>query len=72
MSTSLKYVLSLLLFLSVLCTGMTGYLQSTLELRRFVPHRYFAYTTLTLTAVHVILNFKRLVRFFGGRRKNDP
>jgi hypothetical protein len=66
---TLKYILSLLLLLSVALTGILGYIQSSLELRRFVPHKYFAYTTLVLTAVHAALNFKRIIRFFRGERK---
>ena len=66
---TLKYILSLLLLLSIALTGIMGYIQSTLELRRFVPHKYFAYATLILAAVHVALNFKQIVRFLrGGKR----
>jgi hypothetical protein len=65
---TLKYVLSLLLLLSIALTGILGYIQSSLELRRFVPHKYFAYTTLVLAALHVALNLKRIIRFFRERR----
>jgi len=58
---------SLLLLFSVAVTGLTGYIQSQLELRKFVPHRYFAYTTLALAAVHVYLNAPKLWRYV--RRK---
>lgn len=63
-----SYAVSFLLLLSVVITGMTGYIQSQLELRRFVPHRYFAYTTVALAAVHVYLNAGRLLRYV--RRKS--
>jgi hypothetical protein len=66
---TLKYVLSLLLLLSIALTGILGYIQSSLELRRFVPHKYFAYTTLILAVVHVALNHKRIIRFFRERRQ---
>ena len=52
----LEYAISILLLISLCLTGLSGYLQSELELRRFVPHRYAAYTTLVLAAVHVYLN----------------
>lgn len=66
---ALKYILSLLLLLSIALTGIMGYIQSSLELRRFVPHKYFAYATLTLAAVHVVLNIKTIVRFLrSGKR----
>ncbi len=44
---------SILLLISLCVTGLLGYVQSELELRRFVPHRYAAYTTLCLAAIHV-------------------
>ncbi len=49
----LDYAVSILLLISLCVTGLLGYLQSELELRRFVPHRYAAYTTLCLAAIHV-------------------
>ena len=64
-----EIIISLLLLLAVCVTGVLGYLQSELELRRFVPHRYAAYTTLVLTAVHVSLKWGRLLRYIRERRK---
>ncbi len=64
-----EIIISLLLILAVCVTGVLGYLQSELELRRFVPHRYAAYTTLVLTAVHVSLKWGRLLRYFRERGK---
>ena len=49
----LDYAVSILLLISLCVTGLLGYVQSELELRRFIPHRYAAYTTLWLAAVHV-------------------
>ena len=60
---ALRYVVSILLMVSITITGLLGYIQSELELRKFVPHRYFAYTTLSLAAIHVYLNFDKIVRF---------
>ena len=70
----LNYIVSILLLLSVVVTGILGYIQSELELRRFVPHRYAAYTTLCLAGVHLYLNFGRLWRYLRGSRrtKDDP
>ena len=59
----INYAVSLLLLISVAITGITGYIQSQLELRKFVPHRYFAYVTLSLAAVHVYLNAGRVWRY---------
>ncbi len=63
----IKYIVSILLFFSICLTGLLGYIQSELELRKFTPHRYFAYITLSLAAVHVILNAGRTWRYL--RRK---
>ncbi len=67
--TDFEVIVSVLLLLAVCVTGFLGYIQSELELRRFVPHRYAAYTTLILTAVHVSLKWDKLVRYIRGRRK---
>ena len=64
-----EIIISLLLIVAVCVTGALGYFQSELELRRFVPHRYAAYTTLILTAVHVSLKWDKLLRYIRGRRK---
>jgi hypothetical protein len=56
----INYIISLLLLLSVAITGTTGYIQSQLDLRKFVPHRYFAYVTLSLAAIHIYLNASKL------------
>lgn len=63
----IKNIVSILLLISICITGVLGYIQSELELRKFVPHRYFAYATLSLAAVHVILNGGRIWRYL--RRK---
>ncbi len=63
----INYVVSFLLLLSICITGITGYIQSQLELRKFVPHRYFACVTLSLAAVHVYLNAGKLWQYI--RRK---
>ena len=60
--TYLDYAVSILLLISLCVTAVLGYLQSELELRRFVPHRYAAYATLCLAAIHVSLNGSRLWR----------
>ena len=65
-----EIIISFLLILAVCVTGVLGYLQSELELRRFVLHRYAAYATLVLTAVHVALKWGRLWRYIRERRKD--
>jgi len=63
----INYAISFGLLLSIIITGVTGYIQSQLELRKFVPHRYFAYVTLSLAVVHVFLNAPKVWRYI--RRK---
>jgi len=66
----LNYILSGLLLLSIAFAGATGYIQSQLDLRKFVPHRYFTYTTLALAAIHVYLHAPQVWHYL--RRKLKP
>jgi hypothetical protein len=36
-----------------------------------VPHRYFAYITINLAAIHVLLNWKRFLHYFSGSKKTN-
>lgn len=66
-------MVGLLLILSVPLTGLTGLIQAKLDLHGFVPHRYFAYTTLFLASVHVILNFGALTKYVKTKlRRKEP
>jgi len=65
----INYIISLLLLLSVAITGTTGYIQSQLDLRKFVPHRYFAYVTLSLVAIHIYLNAGKVWRYIRQKFK---
>ena len=65
----IRYIVSILLFFSICLTGVLGYIQSELELRKFTPHRYFAYATLSLAAVHVTLNGGRIWRYLRRKLK---
>ena len=67
-----EFIVSALLLVSLCVTGALGYIQSELELRRFVPHRYAAYTTLFLAALHVGLNGERLWHYFRRSKKTKP
>jgi hypothetical protein len=67
----IEYTVSIILLISITITGVLGYFQSQLELRRFVPHRYSAYITLSIAAVHVYLNIGKIWKFlrsFGKQR----
>lgn len=55
------------LLISLALTATLGYIQASLELRRFVPHRYFAYATVFLAVIHVGLNLKKLFAYARTR-----
>ncbi|MCP4717524.1 MAG: hypothetical protein GY868_20575 [Deltaproteobacteria bacterium] len=59
--SDMRVVISLLLLLVAALTGLTGYLQVRLDLHRFVPHKYLAYSTLLLIALHVGLNAGKMI-----------
>ncbi len=61
----LHFAVSILLFVSICVTAALGYFQSQMELRKFVPHRYAAYTTVCLTLIHVIMNWGKIRRTLG-------
>ncbi len=65
----INYIVSILLLVSLAITAITGYIQAQLDLRRFVPHRYFAYVTLGLIVIHVYFNAGKLWRYINGRLK---
>lgn len=66
----LNYIVSILLLISTALAGITGYIQSQLDLRKFVPHRYFAYITLALAVIHVYLHAPQMWHYL--RRKLKP
>ena len=70
----LNYIISGLLLISIALAGITGYIQSQLDLRKFVPHRYFAYTTLALAAIHVYLHAPQMWHYLQRKLKpkNNP
>ncbi len=59
----INYLISILLLISIVVTGSLGYIQSELEIRKFFPHRYAAYTTLSLASIHIYLNFGKVWRY---------
>ena len=57
---NISFALCFLLFLCIALTGLTGYLQVKLDIHRFVFHKYLAYSTLSLTLLHILLNWKKV------------
>ena len=66
----IEYAIGILLFFSIIITGLLGYIQSQLELRKFVPHRYSAYVTLSIAALHVSLNIGKILKYLHRFVKN--
>jgi hypothetical protein len=66
-TSDLNYLVSLLLILFLAATGVAGYIQTRLDLHHFIYHRYLAYGTLFLGAVHLSLNIRKLVRYLIRR-----
>jgi DMSO/TMAO reductase YedYZ heme-binding membrane subunit len=66
-TSDLNYPVSLLLLLFLAATGLAGYIQVRLDLHRFVYHRWLAYGTLVLGAVHLLFNIRKLVRYLTRR-----
>ncbi|MDP3048005.1 MAG: hypothetical protein Q8N12_01065 [Thermodesulfovibrionales bacterium] len=64
MKQHIDYMVSFILILLLIITGITGYIQSELELRKFVLHRYFAYSTLIFGFIHLIFKWRRLLSYF--------
>jgi DMSO/TMAO reductase YedYZ heme-binding membrane subunit len=67
MKRHLDSMISILLIFSIAITGSTGYIQSELELRKFVPHKYFAYSTLILGFLHLTFKYKKLLNYLKQR-----
>jgi hypothetical protein len=59
----IDYIVSIILILLVPITGSLGYIQSELELRKFIPHKYFAYTTLLFAFIHILFKWKRVLNY---------
>ncbi len=66
-----RFAISILLLIFLPITAILEFIQAQLELRKFVPHRYFAYITINLAAIHVLLNWKRFLHYFSGSKKSN-
>lgn len=68
MKRHIDFIISILLIFSLAITGSTGYIQSELELRKFVPHKYFAYTTLILGFFHLLFKYERILHYLKQKK----
>lgn len=57
-------LLSVLLGLLLASTVVTGQIAASMDLNRFVYHRYVAYTAAALACLHIYLHRKRLLAYF--------
>jgi len=64
--SDLTVIVSLFLVLTLISTGISGFIQVKLDLHRLVIHKYSAYSTLALAFIHVVLHFKRLIQYIKG------
>ena len=63
----ISYIVSAALIILLAFTGITGFIQSQLDLRKFVPHKYAAYSTLIMSAVHLYFHAGKLLRYTRAR-----
>ena len=61
-------ILSLILLVSIIFTGIAGLIQSNLDLHKFRYHKSGAYFTLFCALIHVIINFPIVIRYFKRKR----
>jgi hypothetical protein len=54
-------IVSIALLIVVALTFLTGFISSSLDLNRFILHRYAAYATIAIAAIHVVLHWKLLI-----------
>lgn len=69
MKRHIDYIVSIVLIFLIGFTAITGYIQSELELRKFFPHKYFAYATLIFVLLHLIFKWKKLINYILNCRK---
>lgn len=69
MKRHIDYIVSIVLMFLVPVTGSLGYIQSELELRKFFPHKYFAYATLLFAFIHLLFKWKRVMNYLKSLRE---
>ena len=69
--STVRYVLDMLLLVSVVAVVVTGVIIERLDLHQFRLHTLTGYAMTVLVVVHVALNRRRLVRFWTPGRRRD-
>lgn len=54
-------IVSLLLLIVISVTFLSGFISASLDLNRFILHRYAAYATIAIATVHVALHWRLLI-----------
>jgi len=67
---NISFFLCIILLVCVAVTGLAGYIQTKLDLHRFVLHKYFAYCTLCITVLHVAANWRKIRKQLQQFMKN--
>ena len=69
--STVRFVLDMLLLVSVVAVVVTGVIIERLDLHQFRLHTLTGYAMTVLVVVHVALNWRRLVRFWTPGRRRD-
>ena len=55
-------IICLFLILMLISTGISGFIQVKLDLHRTTIHKFSAYSTLSLAAIHALLHLKEIIK----------
>lgn len=55
-------IIFIFLILMLISTGISGFIQVKLDLHRTTIHKFSAYSTLSLAAIHVLLHLKEIIK----------
>ena len=61
--SDLTLIVCLLLILTLIINGISGFIQVRLDLHRTTIHKYSAYSTLSLSLIHIVLHFNKLITY---------
>ena len=60
--SDVSLIICLFLIMMLMSTGISGVIQVKLDLHRTTIHKYSAYSTLSLSAIHILLHFKEIIK----------
>ncbi len=59
----ISFIVCFLLILALAVTGISGFIQVKLDLHRTTIHKFSAYSTLSLSLVHILINFRKFINY---------